>query len=136
MKLHRVVTHIEMEEIPQYNAVVTERNNVDLRVKYMLNEISTEFFKSKIQQREKASLKKRDIGMLLNTFVVLSGDFYREIVVKKTITGLDNNIDTIVLFMNENMMTVSKRYDCMVPIIHNYDVLTTSHAKTNSKTTS
>lgn len=129
MKLHRIVAHIELVEIPHYNHVVTETNNIDLRVRYMMNEISTDAFKSKIQQREKASLKKRDIGMLLNMFVTLTSDFYREITFQKQVNTMVNEIDALVQYINDSMMVVSKRYDCMVPVIHNYRIVSASHIK-------
>lgn len=131
MKIHRIATHIELIEIPRYNHVVTETSNIDLRVRYMMNEISTDAFKSKIQQREKANMKKRDIGLILNMFTTLISDYFREIIHQKNIHDYNDDVNALIIYMNSSMITVSKRYDCMVPVIFDYRVTTTSHSKKN-----
>ncbi len=116
MKTHRIASHIEQVELPRYNDVVTETNNIDLRVKYMLNELSPDTFKSKIQQREKASQKKRDIALILNMFITTCSDFFREMCHSKNLSHVPE-LKELVNYTNRNLMVISKRYDCVVPII-------------------
>tara|TARA_B100000482_G_scaffold190123_1_gene172778 strand:+ start:268 stop:1557 length:1290 start_codon:yes stop_codon:yes gene_type:complete len=116
IKLHRIVNHIEHIELPRYTHVVNETNNLDLRVKYMMNEISTDLFKSKIQQREKASQKKRDIGMILNMFVTTMSDYYRTIIYEKSF-HYTKDLKELVNYTNKSLLTLSERYECVVPII-------------------
>ena len=122
LNLHRILVHIEQVEIPHYNIIRTERTNLDLRVKYMLNEITTNAFASKIQQREKAFEKKKDICMLLNMFVTLYCDFLRDIIDRRSVNHLLDQIDALVNYYNESMISVAKRYDCMVPLIYDFDL--------------
>lgn len=122
LDMHRILIHIEQAEIPRYNIVRTERTNLDLRVKYMLNEITTNAFATKIQQREKAFSKKKDIGDLLNMFVTVFSDFLRDIIDRKSIHHLIDEIDALVNYYNESMISVAKRYDCVVPVICDFNL--------------
>lgn len=116
IKLHRIVLHIEHAELARYGHVITEANNIDLRVRYMLNEIQMQEFKSKIQQREKASEKKREIYMILHMFVITMSDYYRQIIQSRNLE-LVGEIEELISYTNKSMMTVSRRYDCVVPNI-------------------
>jgi hypothetical protein len=57
---HRLVNHIDLIERPRYPTTVGEMNNLDLRVKYMIGEMSDDMFKQILQKREKANQKKRE----------------------------------------------------------------------------
>lgn len=116
--IHRIVNHIELVELPRYVHIVTETNNIDLRVRYMMNEISSDTFKSKIQQREKASQKKRDIAMILNMFITTMSDYYREMCYVRKIQPYLHDINELILYTNRSLITISQRYECVVPIIN------------------
>ena len=115
--LHRVTAHMEHDELPRYNSTMTENNNRDLRVRYMLNEISTDVFKQKIQQREKAHNKKREISMILNMYIITVSDYMRDILHKQTVYPMISDLKELVNYTNKCLIVISTRYDCVVPII-------------------
>lgn len=116
-QIHRIALHVEHVELNRFNHAVTEQSNLNLRVKYMLNELTVDAFKSKIQQREKAAEKRRDITMILNMFVTLMSDFFRDMVHTKSIGNTLFEMRELINYTNRSIINVSKRYDCSVPYI-------------------
>jgi len=128
LKLHRVILHIEHVELPRVAYAVHENNNVDLRVKFMMNEISTDNFKVKIQQREKAAQKKRDLGLIYNMFITTVSDYFREMIFEKTINPYFDHIKELILYTNNCLCTISKRYECIVNVItHDIKMVAVNH---------
>lgn len=116
--LHRVTLHIEGTEIPRYETRnMTERANLDLRIHFMLNEISAESFKEKLQQREKKMQKKRDVLMILQMFVHSMGDMYRQSIVQNSYATQISLMTALVDYVNRSLVDVSKKYNCVVPEI-------------------
>ena len=60
MHIHRMILHTEHVEIVRYPVEHNERQNTDLRVKYLMNGISEEEWKRELQKREKSRMKKRN----------------------------------------------------------------------------
>jgi hypothetical protein len=80
-KIHNLIAHIENYELRWNFRDVPERvDNTDLRVKYLMNELSDEEFKKTIQKREKALEKKRDLNNILRMFVDTGSDLMRQLV--------------------------------------------------------
>ena len=53
-----------MVERPRFPTIIGEMNNMDLRVKYMIGEVTDMQFKHILQKREKSNQKKREIGLI------------------------------------------------------------------------
>lgn len=64
---HRMV-HLQGEEINNFRVDDLE-NNLDLRIKYLTNEITEDIFKRKCQQRNKKNEQNRDIYNIANLLV-------------------------------------------------------------------
>lgn len=80
-KIHNLIAHIENYELRWNYRDVPERvDNTDLRVRYLMNELSEEEFKKTIQKREKALEKKRDLHNILRMFVDTGSDLMRQLV--------------------------------------------------------
>ncbi len=114
--IHRLTIHIEHIELPRYRYAMNATSNIDLRVQYMLNELNTDSFKSKIQQREKAIHKKRDISMILTMFITTISDWFRDIIYQQKILYY-SEIKQLINYTNQNLLKIAKRYDCVIPII-------------------
>lgn len=119
--IHRVVIHVELDELPRYNVVVDENNNLDLRIKYMLNELSSQDFKLTIQKREKALQKKRDIALVFNMFVTVMSDYFRQMMHRGNIHTYMEDLLQLINYTNASLITVAKRFDCVVPVICAHD---------------
>ena len=125
MNIHRTMAHCQMFEMPQYREIAV--NNSDLRVDYLMDNLSEEAWKTLLQKREKARYKSRDIGNLLRMFIDTTGDYLRQLIVKEvTDEECLDVLDELVKYFNMNMGLIHKRYNCVTPWIlerPRYDVV-------------
>jgi hypothetical protein len=120
LNMHLSVIHIQNYEIPQYRT--RDPDNSDLRVKYLMNEITEEIWKKELQKREKAREKARDISNLLTMYSNVGGDYFRQMVVNEVCPDeLINVIDELSMYFNDTMEVIHKRYNCVTPYIINSD---------------
>jgi len=110
--------HIAQVIIPVYTR--RHDDNLDLRITYMMNQMSEDKFKSKIQSREKAIEKKTEILNILNTYQVVTSEIMQRVVTSATIDKFEETyqeFNNIRLYINELMLSVSARYSCVTPRI-------------------
>lgn len=113
--IHRTITHIERIEL-RYYYNLEEENNRDLRVSYMLGELSETDYKKKIQRREKSREKKRDIHNVLRMFIDTTGDLLRQFVIDKNkFDEIYELLTKLVGYTSRELYNISKRYNCIVP---------------------
>jgi hypothetical protein len=116
---HRMRTHIEYVELDHY--VVNHNNdNEDLRVKYLLNEITEDQFKKTLQIREKCNEKKADIHMILTMYIAVVADILNRLTTLTTHDELKTlivDLNNIKEYTNSSFVPISKRYNCVVPFI-------------------
>jgi hypothetical protein len=117
--VHRLISHLEHYEF-RYNLreewLVT--NNRDLRVKFLLNEISENELKTMIQKREKGIEKKRDLIQILRMFSITASDMLRQLVLTQlNIDPFISNINQLKNYTNDELKILTKRYTCKVYII-------------------
>lgn len=94
--------------------------NLDLRIRYMANELDATQFKRLLQQREKARNKNREIEQVIAMAYSVSGDILREILNQTTKTGVQAQVEQLkglLNFAEEGMKQISKRYNCTTPPI-------------------
>lgn len=112
--IHRIHGHIEYVVIPRFQVNRYESNN-DLRVAYMMKEISTEYFKTIIQKREKALQKKMEIVGVLRTYNAITAELMAGLSnVDKFLTEMAGLVD----FTNAAFAKVSSQYNCVCPLIN------------------
>lgn len=113
--IHRTIIHIERIEL-RYYYNLEEENNRDLRVSYMLGELSETDYKKKIQRREKSREKKRDIHNVLRMFIDTTGDLLRQFVIDKNkFDEIYELLTKLVGYTSRELYNISKRYNCIVP---------------------
>lgn len=99
-------------------------NNVDLRIKYMMNKIDEARFKQLLQQREKAIQKKREIEQVIASAYALTGDIIRVMIQAKTASEATARIDELkqlVTFAHDGMQRVADKYGGKVPsMVYNF----------------
>jgi len=99
-------------------AVNRNNDNRDLRVKFMIGDISDDIFKSKIQQREKARQRKTDISQVLDMYVAVLTDLFQSFTRDCDENILVNSLVELKKHVNDTLADVSRRYSkCSVPII-------------------
>ena len=112
--IHRIHGHIEYVVIPRFQVNRYESNN-DLRAAYMMNEITTEYFKHIIQKREKALQKKMEIVGVLRTYNAITAELMAGLSnVDKFLTEMVGLVD----FTNAAFSKISSQYNCVCPLIN------------------
>jgi len=146
VNMYRFINHVSDYELNKYREA--ENNNENLRVKYLLNEITKEEFKRTLQIRERKNERNKVIRDILNTFIVAASEELRIIegIIleapynasrKDSIEGVPefNKAfkkfrDSMVLlaeFVNESFNKTSKTYGCTVPqidYINHWEIVT------------
>lgn len=117
--IHQTIFHMQQVEIPQHRMVAPD--NSDLRVSYLLDQITEEQWKRTLQQREKKAEKNRDITNVLEMYVNAGGDYLRQLVrrdvsVEETIAFFRE----LVSYYNNAMIAISNRYNCVIPYIFSH----------------
>ena len=79
-------------------------DNRDLRVKYLLGDITKETLAKRVEQRDKKREKEVEINQIFETFFKGSLDVLKS---KSVI-----EVDTLVKFVNQQLLVVSKKYRC------------------------
>lgn len=112
----RLLSHIENWALThEYPAV--HRDNEDLRIAYMLNELAEKTFKHTIQNREKKNKKLSEFREVLQMFLNTAGDMLRQMIVDNSIVTSLENLEQLRGYVNEAMKKIGKRYNCMSPEI-------------------
>ena len=110
--------HIEQVELPRYRVSVD--GNLDLRIKFMLNEINETTFKEIIQIREKKNQKNREYTQVITMYMTVCRDILirtRDITVSEEALALIGELDKLCEYFNQCMETISNRYKCVSPKI-------------------
>lgn len=130
--IHRICTHIERDELPLYR-VNYHTNNLDLRVKYLMQEIQEQDFKILLQQREKKNEKKKDIYQVLEMYLFAMVDMFQNLVARsedqksyrvEDLAAWVHEVMELQRFANNQLQTVSHRYGCVVPVILREEIKT------------
>lgn len=115
MTFHRLVNHIDAVERPRHPTETHHDSNVDARILYILGEMTRQDLESKLQQREKARDKKKEIGMILSMYVDTMSDLFRQCVLAKSTSNFLESMESLTKYENTQLASISKQYNCVVP---------------------
>ena len=91
-------------------------DNLHLRMKYLLNEISEENFKRELQRRDKHNAKTMDIRDIYNMYIDTVGDLLRQYVLDRSKEfDIINEVNELTLYTNQVLENIRHRYRCRVP---------------------
>jgi hypothetical protein len=111
-KLHSTIRNVHMPAF--WENAVTE--NRDLRIMYLMNEISESIFKRRLQQNEKKHKKKRailSVLQLINTVIV---DILQRFV-NSANRDILREMDALVSIVNAEFNKIAHTYTCKTPRI-------------------
>jgi len=114
---HRTIGHILDHEL-RYVYNQRDPDNSDVRVKFMMDDMTEDELKIVIQKREKAYEKKRDIANILRMFGDTGADIMRQIVVDPDTAEANIKVlDQLSEYTNRVFNQIHKRYNCVTPYI-------------------
>lgn len=82
MDFYRALVHIRQVEVPKHRDASTtpfSTLTVELRKRYMCNEMEESLFKKRVQEREKKWLKDKELYATLDTFLALGTELVRSL---------------------------------------------------------
>jgi hypothetical protein len=114
LNIHRITTH--MRDI-HVNRVLLENTNEDLRLRYLTNYIDESTFKKNLIQREKARKKALEYREIYTTFVNISEDLLRQLVIDFTkLPEIKRTFENLREFTNSALLKVRARYNSKAAI--------------------
>ena len=114
---HNVVTHLLHHEIRNVIPQQNEETNRSLRVKYLMNEISEEQFKTTLQMNEKKISKQREFHNLFQMYIDVCSDIFRQMMSMDAEKILEQYTILVNLksYFNDQSKKISKHYKCVNP---------------------
>jgi hypothetical protein len=118
LNFHRIVLHIQHVEIQRYHNVFNELDNQDLRIQYLLGNITSDFLKVEVQKREKRREKERAIRRAMEVLVQAGTDLLRRMMSETDVSkkrSIMEEIDALRIYINELLARVNERLKLSVP---------------------
>lgn len=113
-KLYEAYVHNDDVELRKYFVDVLN-DNENLRIQYLLNDINEEQFKKKLQQKEKANDKKRNLYLILHMYQTTILDILQRILNtsdKEKFSEFHCEVKNLLTYTNENLEKVCSLYKC------------------------
>lgn len=125
----RLMTHVQDVEYIKYRIREIDENNRDLRVAFLLKDFDDAAFKTKLQRREKATAKKREIMDVLTMLVNMGAIILQRVehcTDQHEVGGVVKELSALLHYTDESMKEISKRYACVTPrfTVHKNGVVT------------
>ena len=114
--VHRNINHLRYLIEGRYTPTEYTGNR-DLRIKYMMGDLTDEDFKKKIQQREKSNNKKQDIREVLVTYTTVTTDIFQKYTTDKTTCRDDfyTELQTLREYTRGLLDNLATTWKCAVP---------------------
>jgi hypothetical protein len=113
---YRLVGHIRDVTMQYYPLQIDQDDNSDLRLKFLLNEISEETWLRHLTIRQKRSEKNHDVNQILEFIVVSIIDIFNRFIIDSIDMILELN--NLKQYANRELQKVAIRYGNKVPFIN------------------
>lgn len=113
MNVLRCLQHIQYYEIPAY-PLMDATSNVELRIKYLLNDYTEDKFKHELQKKEKKNAKNTAIRLVFDMFIAVGTDLFNTIMNTsdhETITSTYQEFLQVRTHVNTALLQTAKKYD-------------------------
>ena len=112
---YRSHPHAMYSLIPRYTEQDRRTENRDLRIKFMIGDITDDEFKKKIQQREKANQRKRAIRQVIEMYTTVITDLFQAFQENRDISVLHESLCGLRDHYAMALKKVQFAYKCAVP---------------------
>ena len=112
--IHQNVAHIQHAGMFRFRQTpeIEARN---LRVKYMMNDLTDLEFRRKLQQREKHDTKQREIQEVVTLYTTIATDILQR-VAQNPRTNLFSEFTDLVEYTKDLLQKLGRRWKCVVPM--------------------
>jgi hypothetical protein len=105
-------------DLQRYHKVFNQLDNQDLRIQYLLGNLSKELLKVEVQKREKRREKERSLRRAMEVMVQAGTDLLRRLMAEADIPKkrkITEEIDALRVYINELLSKVYDRLKLSVP---------------------
>ena len=95
-------------------------DNLDLRIQYMMNAITTEKYKQQLQSREKQNEKNHEFDMIFRTYVTAARDIVLNFVNLSDITEKINKQEEVYNELINLCVYINECFRRLIPVFNNY----------------
>jgi len=113
---HRSIHHFQNWVLPRYPAENGILDNTDLRVQFLINNISEKEWAAALQKRVKQREKNVEIRQVLEMYTATLGDLFHAYV--KGPMDLEGQCNAIREYANDQFNKIAKRYGNKAPLIN------------------
>jgi hypothetical protein len=112
--IYQMVVHYRHDTLRRLPTPIDNTNNQDLRIQFLLNEISEEAFKVTIFQRERDREKKLEYRQLVDTFVTVGEELFRQL---DDIKIFCRQMLELGRLINSQILRLNSSYKCKLALI-------------------
>ena len=114
----RLMLHIQDIEVVKYrtqtdHTTVLERNQ-NLRVLYLLDEITEDEWKRRLQIRERQFNKNKAFFELYEMLVVIASELLNKLIINQNKSDVLGEIEALQEYYNNSVMSINKRFDMKI----------------------
>ena len=128
LNVYRICVHMIEVERTRYVRHINPQNNQDLDVKYLMNEMDEDDWKTALAREEKDRQKSKEIREILDAFNGATIDIMRRIEIKpmnpylryeglSLVLEIRTELNALRKYIVGELMKVSKAFNCSVPYI-------------------
>ena len=107
---HQLMTHTNNILLPRLPAVTGNFDSDNLGVMYLIGDINEIKWKSELKKLIKKDEKNNNIYHVLNMFVNVINDFFRNLMEDHNVIVFRENADRLIEYVNSQIKTINKRY--------------------------
>jgi hypothetical protein len=119
VQILNALRHIEDYEV-RFRFRVYPIDNSQLRILYLMNSITETEFKKRIQEGDKRMKKISEIHDVFQMFVNTGEDIIRRLIMERNVNESMEMFDALRIYVNEAMIKISRRYNCVTPQLTQY----------------
>ncbi len=108
--IYRQVRHIKEVEMANLPTHLDNQSNMDLRIDFLLNKLTEDEFKSKLQRREKDRNKKLEYRDVLDMYVNVMQDLFNELVSTKNIVKFFEEENKVRSYVEDGISNINSKY--------------------------
>lgn len=118
LQICRAIIHMRMVDVPRFQRDRINGNQ-DLRMQYLMNEITLEKFKTDVQKRQKAAKKCHEITNVLGMFIAATTDIlYRYACSHDKFNPYKDELRNLINYSNDCFQKISSTYKCTKYVIN------------------
>jgi hypothetical protein len=121
-EMYRYIDHIRETILPHYHNDKV-KDNIDIRIKYLLNEFDCSTWENKLMNREKKRMKIKAFYDLLQLVIIIIEDFVRQVFSLKNDEFFYNNafnilrqMESLKYYYDETLETICCVHGGMIPL--------------------